>query len=317
MIEDLRELPSGNNLTADICLIGAGAAGITIAEELAASGQRICLVEGGGMQYEYLESQSLYRGSNVGAPVSLEAGRLRFFGGSTNHWGGRCAPLDDIDFRQRSWIAHSGWPIERSDLLPYYARACKAAGFTSPWLSDADALSYLKVALPPLNENWLKPFLWHFTPAMQDAEVWKWANAYGSVLRESKNVHVLLHANFSAFSTGEDRNRVRSVTVNSLSGVSATISATKFVLCCGGIENARLLLLGAQQNSGGFGNANDLVGRYFMQHSRGPAALVVSAERMSRVQEQFNILRGPNGLASPDWPLLGAGNAGERALARL
>lgn len=296
MIEDLRDLPRATIVDADVCLIGAGAAGITIAKELDGSGLRVCLVEGGGMQYEYFESQRLYQGVNVGVPVSLEGGRLRYFGGSTNHWGGRCAPLDDIDFRRRDWIAHSGWPIDRAELDPYYLRARQIAGFSAPWLSDADTLSYLKIALPALDHSRLKPFLWHYTPAMKDAPVWKWANAYGGELRESKNIRTLLHANFAAFSTEKDRTRVRSLTVSSLNGVSATIRAKTFVLCCGGIENARLLLLSAEQNSGGFGNNNDLVGRFFMQHSRGPAGLIVSAERMSRVQEQFNILRGADGL---------------------
>jgi choline dehydrogenase-like flavoprotein len=296
VIEDLREFPHGTTVTADICLIGAGAAGITIAREFAGSQLRVCLVEGGGLEYEYQESQALYRGANVGVPISLEGGRLRYFGGSTNHWGGRCATLDDIDFRRRDWIPHSGWPINRTDLDPYYARARKIAGFSGNWLSNAETISYLKDALPPINQEWLKPFLWHFTPAMKDALVWKWANAYGRVLRESSNIRTILHANFTAFSTEDDRTHVKSVTVTSLNGVSASIAAKTFVLCCGGIENARLLLLGAEQNAGGFGNKNDLVGRFFMQHSRGPAGLIVSSDRMSRVQEQFNILRGSDGL---------------------
>jgi choline dehydrogenase-like flavoprotein len=296
VIEDLRALAHDSTINADVCIIGAGAAGITIAKELNGSAVSVCLIEGGGLQYGFSDSQALYQGDTVGVPVSLLGGRLRFFGGSTNHWGGRCAPLDDIDFRRREWIPHSGWPIDRTDLDGFYTRAARVAGFSSDWLSDADTLSYLKIALPSINNEWLKPFLWHYTPAMKDTPVWKWANAYGDDLRQSSNTRMLLHANFTAFSTGEDRRRVRGVTVTSLTGVSATISAKTYVVCCGGIENARLLLLGAEQNSGGFGNNHELVGRYFMQHSRGPAGLVVSAERMSRTQEQFNILRGADGL---------------------
>lgn len=296
MIEDLHDLPQGTKLTADICLIGAGAAGITIARELAGTALRVCLVEGGGMQYEYEDSQSLYAGDSVGAPVALEAGRLRYFGGTTNHWSGRCAPLDEIDFRRRDWIPHSGWPIDRAELDPYYARACKVAGFSSSWRSDADTLSYLKIALPAINEERLRPFLWHFTPGIQDDTAWRWAIAYRSILQESSNIQTLLHANFAGFSTEKNRTHVRSMKVKSLNGASAEISAKKYVLCCGGIENARVLLLGAEQNAGGFGNDNDLVGRYFMQHSRGASGLIVSAERLSRVQEQFNILHGADGL---------------------
>ena len=86
------------------------------------------------------------------------------------------------------------------------------------------------------------------------------------------------------------------MTVRALNGVAVTIEAEKYVLCCGGIENARILLLESQRNSGGFGNDHDRVGRYFMQHLRGYAGLVVNAERLSRVQDQFNVLRDPDGL---------------------
>lgn len=296
MIEDLRNHPRGLAVRADVCVIGAGAAGITIARELAGTALSVCLVEGGGLEYEFAESQSLYAGTNVGPAVWLQTGRLRFFGGTTNHWTGRCAPLAEIDFRRRPWIPHSGWPIDRAELDPYYQRAREVAGFGSTWRSDQETLALLKATLPALNPDWIRPFIWHYAPAMKDAPTWRWANAYGALLREANNVRTLLHANFAEFSVSSDRSRVRSVTVRALNGVAATIEAEKYVLCCGGIENARLLLLESQRNSGGFGNDHDRVGRYFMQHLRGRAGLIVSAERMPRVQDQFNVFRGPDAI---------------------
>jgi choline dehydrogenase-like flavoprotein len=296
VIEDLRDHPRGLAVQADVCLIGAGAAGITIARELAGTALRVCLVEGGGLEYEFAESQVLYAGTSVGIPMSLQAGRLRFFGGTTNHWSGRCAPLSEIDFRRRPWIPHSGWPLDRAELDPYYERAHEVAGFGARWRSDAETLALLKAPPPSLNPDWLRPFIWHYAPAMKEANTWRWANAYGTLLREANNVRTLLHANFAEFSVSRDRGRVRSVTVRALNGVAATIEAEKYVLCCGGIENARLLLLESQRNSGGFGNDHDRVGRYFMQHLRGRAGLIVSAGGMSRVQDLFNVLRGPDGL---------------------
>jgi choline dehydrogenase-like flavoprotein len=296
VIEDLRDYPRGLAVQADVCLIGAGAAGITIARELAGTELRVCLAEGGGLQYEFAESQSLYAGTNVGIPVPLQAGRLRFFGGTTNHWSGRCAPLSEIDFRRRPWIPHSGWPVDRTEIDPYYQRACEVAGFGSKWRSDEETLALLKAPLPLLNPEWFRPFIWHYAPAMKEASTWRWAKAYGTLLAEADNVRTLLHANFAEFSLSRDRTRVGSVTVRALNGVAATIEAKNYVLCCGGIENARLLLLESQRNSGGFGNDQDRVGRYFMQHLRGRAGLIVSAEPMTRLQNQFNFLRGPDGL---------------------
>jgi choline dehydrogenase-like flavoprotein len=264
---------------------------------LAATSLQVCLVEGGGLEYE-AESQALYAGENAGSAVGFEIGRLRFLGGSTNHWGGRCAPLDDIDFRHREWIPHSGWPIARAELDPYYVRARQVAGFPGPWLADAQTLGdTLNIRLPAVNADWLRPFLWHYSPVMQDGAVWNWGVAYRQLLSDSRNIRTLLHANFAGFATNDARDEVRGLTVKSLGGGAATVVAKNYVLCCGGIENARLLLLAAEQNGGGFGSRHDRVGRYFMQHSRGPSGLVLSPELMTRTQEQFNILRGADGIS--------------------
>jgi choline dehydrogenase-like flavoprotein len=295
VIENLAELKSLGTIDADVCLIGGGAAGITIARQLEGSALRVCLVEGGSLKYE-TESQELFDGQNVGQPIALEGGRLRFLGGTTNHWGGRCAMLDAADFRARDWLPHSGWPLDRAELEPYYARARAVAGFTQEWQSDAQTLALLKVAPPDLNADLIRPYLWHYAPATKDAGVWNWRIAYRKVLEDAPNVRVLLNANFQSFTTDGPGRRVQALAVRSRNGVGATITARRFVLCSGGIENARLLLLGAADRPGAFGNAHDLVGRYFMQHSRGPAGLLVSAERLSRLQEQFNVLLGPDGL---------------------
>jgi choline dehydrogenase-like flavoprotein len=296
VIRDLREYSPGAAVKTDVCVIGAGAAGITIARELAGAAQDVCLVEGGGLEYGFPDSQALYQGDSVGAPVSLIGGRLRFLGGSTNHWGGRCAALQDIDFRRRDWIPHSGWPFDKSELDPYYARARSVAGFSSNWLSDAETLAYLKDSVPGINSQRLKPFLWHYTPATPGNAGWNWGKAYKSVLQESPRTLALLHANFTAFSTSESGTHVQTAIVTAVNGISLTIAAKTFVLCCGGIENARLLLLGGERAPGTFGNRYDLVGRYFMQHPRGPIGVVASDHRLTRLQDQFNILRGADGL---------------------
>jgi len=295
MIDDLRTLPAGTTIAADLCLIGGGAAGITIARELAGSKVRVCLVEGGGFEYEE-ETQALYDGRSSGAPVALQGGRLRLLGGSTHHWGGRCAQLEELDLRRRDWVPHSGWPLRRAELEPYYVRARTMAGFAAPWLTDAATLGALGVTLPGINEQWLRPFLWRYTPASPGSGAWDFATAYRPALQLAGNVQVLLHANFKAFAATDDRSRVHALTVGALGGPSATILARDYVLCCGGIENARLLLLGAEQNGGGFGNAHDNVGRFFMQHTRGPTGVLQSDGRLTRLQGQFNILRGADGL---------------------
>src|SRR5215210_7558054 len=116
-------MEDGAGLDAEICVVGAGAAGITLARELAGSGRDVLLVESGGLELD-TDTNALAEGENVGLTyVPLETARVRMFGGTTNHWTGWCTPLRPIDLRPRPWIPLSGWPIEYGDLLPYYARA--------------------------------------------------------------------------------------------------------------------------------------------------------------------------------------------------
>jgi len=123
VIRDFHTYDGDGEVACDLCVAGAGAAGITLALAFGARAHRVVILESGGFSYEP-EVQDLYRGPNLGLPYfELDATRLRFLGGSTNHWGGMCAPLDESDFLARSWVPHSGWPIGRADLEPFYAKA--------------------------------------------------------------------------------------------------------------------------------------------------------------------------------------------------
>jgi choline dehydrogenase-like flavoprotein len=139
MIQDFRQAPDGATIETDICIVGAGPAGITLARALGGSDRRICLVESGGFEPEP-ETLALNKGKVVGLPYApLDQARLRYFGGSTNHWNSYCRPLDAIDFEKRAWVPHSGWPIERAALDPFYPEAQKLCEL-GPYVYDNDAV---------------------------------------------------------------------------------------------------------------------------------------------------------------------------------
>ena len=122
---DARKLPSNTLIEGDICIIGAGAAGISLAMEWLNTPYKVILLEGGGFEYDD-RVQDLYAGKTTGQRYyPLKSARLHYFGGTTNHWAGFCSTFDPIDFKKRDWVPHSGWPITREDLDPFYARAQK------------------------------------------------------------------------------------------------------------------------------------------------------------------------------------------------
>ena len=123
MHTDTSALENGAVLEGDLCIVGAGAAGISMALEWIDSPLKVLLLEGGGFEFEPA-MQDLYRGEIVGQPYfPLQAARLHYFGGTTGHWAGFCSTYDAIDFETRAWVPHSGWPIRREELDPFYARA--------------------------------------------------------------------------------------------------------------------------------------------------------------------------------------------------
>ena len=123
MFIDGREIENNAVIEADICVIGAGAAGITIAREFIGTSVKVCLLEAGGLEFDKA-TQALYNGKNIGYPYyDLDVLRLRYFGGTTNIWSGVSRPLDALDFGARSWVPYSGWPLELADLTPFYKRA--------------------------------------------------------------------------------------------------------------------------------------------------------------------------------------------------
>src|ERR1700734_2791354 len=133
MILDANDLPDGTSLQADICIIGAGAAGIAMALRFIGDRRQVLVLESGGLKPERA-TQDLYAGTVVDERLHSPPDRYRQrrFGGTTTIWGGRCMPFDPIDFEPRDYMPHSGWPLRREALMPFYPaanRLCEAGDF--------------------------------------------------------------------------------------------------------------------------------------------------------------------------------------------
>jgi choline dehydrogenase-like flavoprotein len=263
MLVDLRRDPDAADGFRDVCIIGAGAAGITLAERLAAMGRSVCLLESGGLDFEHA-TQDLYRGSNLGMPYyDLDQSRLRFFGGTVAIWGGRCALLDPIDFEQRDWVPYSGWPIARSDLDPYYRRAHTQLEL-GKFNYEGDIWAELGVENPGFNSGELEAVLWRFDESNE-----RFTAPHRRALLDSEFVRVLLHANAVRVQADAEGRAVDHVVVQPLGGEQRSVRARHYILACGAIENCRLLLASNDVEPAGIGNNRDQVGRFFMEHPSG------------------------------------------------
>lgn len=258
MLIDLKTTEIPALLRADLCIVGAGAAGIAIAREFASTGYTVLLVESGGLQFDR-DVQDLYKGTNVRGDFSLTTTRFRLFGGTTYVWGGWCAPLDEADFRKRAWVPHSGWPITRADLLPFYRRAQSLCQL-GPYRYSVQDWPTLAADALRIDPQKLEHRLWQLSPPTVFGEV------YREELRAAPGVTVLLNATATEIVTVQNAQSVHEVRLASLGGRRSRVSARAYVLACGGIEIPRLLLASNGVEAAGVGNGRDLVGRFFMEH---------------------------------------------------
>jgi choline dehydrogenase-like flavoprotein len=258
---DCRVMPDNSLIEGDICIVGSGAAGISMALDLARSNKKIILLEGGGFSYEE-KTQDLNSGTTSGQNYfPLRSARLHYFGGTTGHWSGFCSPLDPIDFEKRDWVDHSGWPITKNDLDPYYEKAQPLLELgpydysVKYWKKDdPDAKSLVSDQANVWNK------MWQFSPPTS------FGKKYRKPVVESTNIHLYTYAQATEIKTNEDVTAVTEIVIRNHAGKTHRVKAKRFVLACCSVQNARLLLASNKQAVKGIGNDRDLVGRYFMEH---------------------------------------------------
>ncbi len=265
---DARQVPSGTELTPDLAIIGGGPAGISLALALANTPIKVLLLESGGTDFEP-DTQALYAGAETGVRyIALDATRMRYLGGSSNHWGGWSRPLDESDFEKRDWVPYSGWPFPRSEIEPYFARA-QTLIEAGPFLYDKLAHGTLPGELLPLGRGGLYTSFFQFSQWRGNPRHLPTAfgKRYVEELKRVPNLQVMLHANVTGLRLAPDPRWLDHLDVATLSGARFTVRPRHTVLACGGIENARLLLASNDVMPTGVGNGEGLVGRFFADHA--------------------------------------------------
>jgi choline dehydrogenase-like flavoprotein len=285
MISDLNDIADGSDLAGDVVIVGAGAAGIVLALELEASGRRVLLLESGGLDYDDA-TQDLYHGEAQGPLTPIDGSRLRYLGGTTNHWNGRCLPLDPIDFEPRDWVPESGWPFRRETLEDAYARAqpylelgrfaYDAAGWGAAAAVDLAAASELfEIAIAQRSP-----------PA-------RLGTTFRERIARSTSIEAVLHANVVEIATDADGRVAQGVVAASLAdGRRVSFTAPRIVLAAGGIEVPRLLLQPHPTNPNGLANAHDQLGRHFADHPILQGSGSILFDRHQPMADAFTVRHG-------------------------
>jgi choline dehydrogenase-like flavoprotein len=265
------DLDANAPLDATICIIGAGAAGITLACEFDRSEFKVLLLEAGGMRPDAAVSNELYGGSAKAPHPNPSEFRRIVFGGTTGTWGGRCVPFDPIDFEKRDYVADSGWPISYGEVAGYYPRAmsyCDAGAFdfsvSSSLQLDSNGASGRAGPLPTI-------------PGLNDDSVvladkieryslpTNFGKRYRSRIAQSANVTAILNARCVSLNRQSGQERIDSAVIVDGEGNRRTIRSQVFILAVGGIEAVRLMMLSDSEGPG-LGNHSDCLGRFYACH---------------------------------------------------
>jgi choline dehydrogenase-like flavoprotein len=265
---DARSIQRDEIITADLCIVGAGVAGIVLAREFIYGDVSVVLLESGGIRPDR-QMQSLLWGENIGHEYyPLDNARSCGFGGSAHKWliglpenrlGARIHPLEEIDFLERSWVPNSGWPFDRTHLEPYYQKAqavCRSGRYSynaADWEEDTKP----RLGLDPKK---VETTIFHFIDRRT------FLDHYLDQIVGCNAVRLLTHSTLLDLEAGSNLREVLGFRVGTPEGKTFRVVAKHYVLSLGAIECARTLLLSQKERAFGIGNQHDVVGRYFMEH---------------------------------------------------
>lgn len=237
----------------DVCVVGAGPVGIALALACERHGLSVLLLESGQEQPDrFAATLTAGHAVNPQHHAATEMAMCRGLGGTSRWWGGRCVPLDDIDFTKRPHLPHSAWPIAYHEIAPWHEAAATFFGIASARFAVATALwTEFGDARCDRLERW--------TPEIDAGQ------RHRAHLVASSRITVLLGATVTALRPAEDGHRVTGLTVADATG-TREIAPRLVVLACGGLETTRLLLQAQRSRPQMLGGSGGPLGRGYMGH---------------------------------------------------
>ena len=249
LVENIKFLPEYS-----VCIVGAGAAGITLATQLGNRGYKVALMEGGGTEFSE-NSQDCYKGKVTGDPYfDLDITRLRYLGGSTNHWQGWCRSFEKVDFERDYLGDHYSWPIEYKDILKYLDEACKILEINNKF--DAEITD---------KSSDIKKIVFQFSPYNQDGGLpVQFGIKYKEQIDNSENVDLFLNSNL--IDIDGNSSKIKSAIFSNYNNKSFNVEAKYYIFAMGGLENPRYLLWFAKKYGNKFFDKSSPIGKYWMEH---------------------------------------------------
>ena len=249
---------------AQVCIIGAGTAGIFLAQQLRQNKIEVVILEAGSTvpclaqevdQYCYYQGIR-YRGADLGRSFGL--------GGTSVLWGGQMIGLTPSDMGARPAVGIPAWPISYGEVNLHIPTVQNTLGLPHPKELSSQQHS-LKQNFPSLSQ---------FNQDFQ-LRLSQWlpfgkrnlAKAFAPIVETDQDLQIWLNASVTGLTQSSDEpNKIIAVQAQSANGRQLTISPQILVICAGALESTRIMLAFDESSGGLITKAGAPLGRYFADH---------------------------------------------------
>jgi choline dehydrogenase-like flavoprotein len=256
MIDPNPDWSDGTTIETDLCIVGAGVVGLSLAQTFIGAGLKVLVLEGGGWKPTVRGQDDLWAERAGMTNHAFGFSRFRCYGGTGGHWAGLCPRPEPHDLDGTG--GRPTWPVTLQELEPWFKRAETLLAVPHP-ANDPAAWEKRIGRAPDLGAALRSVIL----PIAQRHDPGRDLRAQ---FETDSDVRIALGSDVTEIEVDDDGRRVTALRVALQDGRRVRVRSRITVLAGGGVENARLLLLSDARLRGGIGNAYDQVGRVFMDH---------------------------------------------------
>lgn len=265
MLRSLEEEEPAKLCEADVIVVGAGLAGMFLADRLAVRGIRVLVLES-GIDAQTGDTHPLNAVDMTGACyMGAEHGRFRGLGGTSSRWGAALLPYLEADLGHHPSGWHTGWGISSSELAATLDNAETTFGVGANSYEGEEDLKLLLPDFLPRLPKWP-----HFRKRNT-------ANLFADRIRCDPLIQIWTGATVTSIRMSADR--AEGVVARSLSGNVLEAKAPCVTLAAGAIETTRLLLLMNREYGGKIFSLASPLGQGFHDHLSAPIAELRPADR--------------------------------------
>jgi choline dehydrogenase-like flavoprotein len=263
-LRELDQISSDNiELSASVCIVGAGMAGLIAATRLARDKRLRIIVVESGLRTVDPTVATLNEVENAGAKYDgALLGRSRALGGTSLMWSGKLLPLSPSDMLPRPYLDLEGWPLDSAELDSYRQEieAFMEIG-NEPYEGDISEDLEPQGILPRDDIDFC--LRWPKRPTRKNHNL---AYIFRKEIESLENLEIWLGATASHFDFDLDSKKITAISCINHAGKTLRVVANEYLIAAGTLETTRLLLLADQQSNGCISRGCDALGRYFNDH---------------------------------------------------